>query len=301
MPRSFVSLIAGAVLGVLAIILMAYYVRSTRPVGQELVPVVVSGADFTTGVPVTADQLKVADWPAASVPDGAFVNIPEIFRGVTKPEDRMALKAIHSGEPILRTNVSGFGGRATLSREVARGMRAVSISINDVSGVAGFILPGDHVDVMLTRQADTGGLATDIILQNITVLGIDQLSDQERDKPVVARTVTVEVSTDQAQKLTLAQQAGTLSLALRNAETLDQADVHRVEVPDLYGTVAKPAHVARHYSNPGPACEFAMAVTTSRRRPSPLEPERPGIEGAPSLKARGEQEACRVKQRFFWR
>ena len=181
--------------------------------------------------------------------DAAFPNVNEVFRGATAPEDREALKAIKTGEPILRTNISGFGGRATMSREVAAaGMRAVSISINDVSGVAGFILPGDHVDVMLTRQADAGGLATDVILQNVTVLGIDQLSDQERDKPVVARTVTVEATTDQAQKLILAQQAGTLSLALRNAETLDQSTVHRVEVPDLYGTNAPKPHVAHHYA-----------------------------------------------------
>jgi pilus assembly protein CpaB len=250
MPRSYASLIAGAVLGLIAIVLMAYYVRSTQITPQQLGPVVVSAADFSTGMPVAAEQLKVAQWPVSAIPDSAFPNVTEVFRGATTPEDRVALKAIRSGEPILRTNISGFGGRATMSREVARGMRAVSLSINDVSGVAGFILPGDHVDVMLTRQADNGGLATDVILQNISVLGIDQLSDQERDKPVVARTVTVEVTTEQAQKLTLAQQAGTLSLALRNAETLDQSTVHRVDVPDLYGNVAPKPH-AVHHAAPG--------------------------------------------------
>ena len=255
MPRSFASLIAGAVLGVIAVVLMAYYVRSTQIAPQELGPIVVSGSDFDTGTPVAANQLKVAQWPVASIPEAAFPNVTEVFRGATTPEDRVALKAIRSGEPILRTNISGFGGKATMSREVARGMRAVSISINDVSGVAGFILPGDHVDVMLTRQVDNSGasnsLATDVILQNVTVLGIDQLSDQDRDKPVVARTVTVEVTTEQAQKLTLAQQAGTLSLALRNADTLDQASVHRVEVQDLYGNAPKP-RVAHHYATSAP-------------------------------------------------
>ncbi len=273
MPRSFISLIAGAVLGVIAVVLMAYYVRSSQSEPQQLIPVVVAGADFTTGTPIGSGQLKVANWPASSIPDGAFTNVSDIFRGTSAPDDRLALKSIRTGEPILRTNVSGFGGRATLSREVSRGMRAVSISINDVSGVAGFILPGDHVDVMLTRQADTGGLATDIILQNITVLGIDQVTDQERDKPVVARTVTVEVTSEQAQKLTLAQQAGTLSLALRNAETLDQAEVKRVEVPDLYGAKAKSPRVAHHYSaGPSMIVRYGGGEAESKPLAAPATP-----------------------------
>jgi len=161
------------------------------------------------------------------------------------------LKIVHVGEPVLRAYVSGFGGRATMSREVSRGMRAVAIRIDDVSGVAGFILPGDRVDVMLTRQVEgsaAGGsnLATDVILQNITVLGVDQLADQDRDKPVVGRTVTVEVTTEQAQKLALAQQAGTLGLALRNAESVDQQPVNRVQVPDLYGAIKRPPKPVHH-------------------------------------------------------
>lgn len=259
MQRSLTSLIAGVVLGVVAVLLMALYLRSEKPVAasQQLATIVVSGADFTAGMPIRPEMLKLAPWPTSSIPDGSFVNVNDIYRGSTTPEDRVALKVVKTGEPILRTNISGFGGRATMSREVARGMRAVSISINDVSGVAGFILPGDHVDVMLTRQVLNGGpepLATDVILQNITILGIDQLVDQQHDKPQLARTVTVEVTPEQAQKLALAQQAGSLSLALRNAETLDQASVSRVKIPDLYGTPKKPApHIVRHAAAEGPS------------------------------------------------
>jgi pilus assembly protein CpaB len=249
MQRSFTSLIIGIVLGVVAVVLMAVYLRSARPElsAQSMGTIVVAGADFTLGATVSPNQLKTAEWPVASIPASAFSNVADVFKGATSPEDRRALKVVKTGEPILRTNISGFGGRATMSREVARGMRAVSISINDVSGVAGFILPGDHVDVMLTRNVENNaeGLATDVILQDVTVLGIDQLADQERDKPQVVRTVTVEVTTDQAQKLTLAQAAGTLSLALRNAETLDEIKVSRVKVPDLYGVKPTP-HVVRH-------------------------------------------------------
>jgi pilus assembly protein CpaB len=128
-------------------------------------------------------------------------------------------------------------------------MRAVSIRIDDVSGVAGFILPGDRVDVMLTRRMEGAGpdtnLVTDIILQNVQVLGIDQLSDQDREKPVVARTATVAVTPEDAQKLALAQQAGTLGLALRNTSAVDQVPVERVVQRDLAPNAAPPPRPVR--------------------------------------------------------
>ena len=259
MQRSITSLIVGIVLGVAAVVLMALYLRSARPAAeasQAMGNIVVAAVDMPIGTEFKPEFIKVVQWPVASIPKDAFASSDEIFKGAARPGDRVSLKIVKVGEPILRTNVSGFGGRATMSREVARGMRAVAIRIDDVSGVAGFILPGDRVDVMLTRQIEgtaAGGsnLATDVILQNITVLGIDQLADQDRDKPVVGRTVTVEVTPDQAQKLALAQQAGTLGLALRNAETLDKQPISRVRVPDLYGEVKAPPKPVHHVAAVG--------------------------------------------------
>ena len=275
MQRSLTSLIVGVVLGVAAVVLMALYLRSAQTTQAEaLSNIVVSATDFNLGSPLSPASLKVAQWPVSAIPKDSFSSVPDIFKGVTEPGDRVALKAIKSGEPILMTNISGFGGRPTMSREVSRGMRAVAISINDVSGVAGFILPGDRVDIMLTRQVESGGangnnLATDIILQNVVVLGIDQLADQRTDKPVVARTATVEVTTQQAQMLTLAQQAGTLSLALRNAETLDVKPVARVQIPQLYGEVIKPPKPVHHVvaSAPGVRVRYGDAEVTEKAVP----------------------------------
>jgi len=261
MQRSITSLIVGIVLGVAAVVLMALYLRSARPAvdaSQAMGNIVVAAVDMPIGTEIKPEFVKIVQWPVVSIPKDAFVASDEIFKGAAQPGDRVSLKIVKVGEPILKTNVSGFGGRATMSREVARGMRAVAIRIDDVSGVAGFILPGDRVDVMLTRQVDTssgpGGsnLGTDVILQNITVLGVDQLADQDRDKPLVGRTVTVEVTPDQAQKLALAQQAGSLGLALRNAETLDKAPISRVRVPDLYGEAKAPKPV-HHVAAAGPS------------------------------------------------
>jgi pilus assembly protein CpaB len=115
---------------------------------------------------------------------------------------------------------------------IADGMRAVTIRVNDVDGVAGFVLPGDRVDVALTRQADKIN-TNDVVLQNIKVLAIDQMADERTDKPSIARAVTLEVSAQDAQKLALASSVGSLSLMLRRAGEAKSADTRRVTLSDL--------------------------------------------------------------------
>ena len=116
---------------------------------------------------------------------------------------RVVLTAIEANEPMLSSKITGPGQRATLSAVIADGMRAVTIRVNDVDGVAGFVLPGDRVDVALTRQADKNN-TNDVVLQNIKVLAIDQTADERTDKPSIARAVTLEVDSTDAQKLALA-------------------------------------------------------------------------------------------------
>ena len=122
----------------------------------------------------------------------------------------------------------GPGEGSTLSAVVDDGMRAMSVRINDVLGVAGFVLPGDRVDIMLTR-----GNFTDILLQNVKILAIGQSTDERAEKPSLAKTATVEVNTVDAQKLTLAQTVGTLSLALRAAGSVEAAAPRRITMGDL--------------------------------------------------------------------
>jgi pilus assembly protein CpaB len=229
--------------------------------------VVVAAVDLPFGAQVRPEFLKVAQWPQQSVPAGAFRTVAEIFQG-SKGNDRVVLKAIGPDEPVLNSEISGFGAKATMSREVTAGMRAASIRIDDVSGVAGFILPGDRVDVMLTSKAESatntganGGLVTDVILQNITVLGIDQLSDQDRDKPVVARTATVEVTPEQAQKLALAMEVGTLSLSLRSKDSTDAVPTTRIQASDLDANGK--AAPAPHHSSGGPGVRVIYGTAGS--------------------------------------
>lgn len=122
-----------------------------------------------------------------------------------------------------------------LSTSLTPGFKAVSIRVNDVLGVAGFVLPGDRVDVMLSRSSSEvqGGDFVDVLLQGVKVLAIDQIADERKENPSVVRTVTFEVNTQEAQKLILAGNVGTLSLALRNVASSDIEEIKRITLFDL--------------------------------------------------------------------
>ncbi len=200
---------------------------------QQQIPtttVVVAAAKLDFGSNILREHLREVDWPPGSVPQGAFHKIDEI---IPEGETRVALRSIEINEPILPSKVSGLGGRASLSTLIAKGMRATTIRVNDVNGVAGFVLPGDRVDILLTRERSKEDLITDILLQNVRVLGIDQDANDNRDQPAVVKAVTLEVTTEQAQKLTLAQRLGVLSLALRNIENTEPEKTKTVSSRDL--------------------------------------------------------------------
>jgi len=253
MRRSMVSLVVGVVFAVVAVVLMYNYIQTSLQ-GQnvvqapavELTTTVVAARPLAFGTPIDRLALKTVQWPREALPPDGFASIEEIFAGANAPGDRIALVAVAQNEPVTKAKVSGFGGRPTLSRQVEDGMRAISIRVDDVVGVAGFVLPGDRVDIMLTRRVGGGSnnLVNEVLLQNITVLGINQTADQAADQPIVGRTATVEVTPEQAQKLVLAQQAGSLSLALRSIETAGEITARPITEADL-GTQRPPPVVRR--------------------------------------------------------
>ncbi|MDB5466594.1 MAG: Flp pilus assembly protein CpaB [Phenylobacterium sp.] len=178
--------------------------------------VVVAARAIGFGEPLGPGVLKAQPWPAGAVPPGAFRSVSELTTG----SPRLALGPIAPNEPILPHRVSGPGGRATLSGVIRAGMRAATIRVDDVMGVAGFVLPGDFVDVLVTRsEGETQTIMrTDVLLEGVRVLAVDQSASDSKNDPVVAKAATVEVSPDQAQKLALASRVGSLSLALRGSE-----------------------------------------------------------------------------------
>ena len=206
---------------------------AAQPPAIVLTKVVLAKQDLAYGTKLKPEYLVEVDWPANAAPEGSFHAVSEILGDGT--EERLVLRAVSKDEPLLQAKVSGFGGKATIATKLTDGKRASSIRINDVNGVAGFVLPGDRVDILLTREigGEQKDLVTDIILQGIVILDIDQLTDEQREKPQVARTATVEVTPEEAQKLALAMQVGTLSLALRNVGSAEVAKTQRVRVSDL--------------------------------------------------------------------
>lgn len=238
--RSILTLFLALVLGGVAVLLARAWLERAEPKvvaaqpeqpAMQLTKIVVARTTLFFGNRINAEQLRLVDWPASSVPAGAFTSTDDLLNG---KEPRTVLRMIEANEPVLASKISGAGEKATLSAIITEDMRGMTIRVNDVIGVAGFIVPGDRVDVLLTR--DDGGKEkqiTDILLQNVKVLGIDQIANENQEKPVVVQAVTVEVSPEQAQKLTLASQVGSLTLALRNV--LDaQAEIARtVGVKDL--------------------------------------------------------------------
>ena len=193
--------------------------------------IVIAAAPLRFGAHVTPEQLREVAWPEEAIPAGTFATIAELTQG-----KRIVLASIERNEPILRTKITGPGQKATLSAVIQDGMRAVTVRVNDVEGVAGFVLPGDHVDVLLTRQAERTTGTNDVVIQNTRVLAVDQLADDAADRPTVVRAVTLEVDTIGAQKIALAASLGNLSLMLRRAGEQHQDLTRRITTSDLTQT-----------------------------------------------------------------
>jgi len=193
--------------------------------------IVIAAAPLRFGAHVTPEQLREVAWPEEAIPAGTFATIAELTQG-----KRIVLASIERNEPILRTKITGAGQKATLSAVIQDGMRAITVRVNDVEGVAGFVLPGDHVDVLLTRQAERTTGTNDVVIQNTRVLAVDQLADDAADRPTVVRAVTLEVDTIGAQKIALAASLGNLSLMLRRAGEQHQDLTRRITTSDLTQT-----------------------------------------------------------------
>lgn len=238
-----ISLIIAIILGLVAVFVARDWLTEQRErIFAEAVQsgdeapkdvIVVAAKPLRFGERLTPDKLDTIVWPADRKPPGAFTAIPPLV-GTGDDNARFVLESMEEGEPVLTSKVTNPGQRAKLSTALTPGMKAVSIRVNDVLGVAGFVLPGDRVDVLLTRSGGNDGEAfVDVLLQGVKVLAIDQIADDRKDQPSVVRTVTFEVSTPEAQKLTLAASVGTLSLALRNAVSTEIEMPERVTSIDL--------------------------------------------------------------------
>lgn len=193
---------------------------------------VVAAEQMAFGELITATKLREIEWSGDFRPEGSFERIEDLIPSDESIDARYALGNISVNEPILTGRITFPGQRAKLSTALVDGKKAVAIRVNDVLGVAGFVLPGDRVDILLSRGSG-GGAFVDVLLQGVKVLAIDQISNSQEDTPSLARTITLEVDTEQAQKLVLAANVGTMSLALRNLSSTEVKEFDRIEIADL--------------------------------------------------------------------
>lgn len=222
-----------------------------------LVSVVVASQEIPFGTTIEAHKLTTIQWPAEAVPAGVFTDLSVLLPG-SGEEPRRAKRAMVKGEVVLAAKLSDFGEKVTIGQTLSPGNRAMAISVNATTSVGGFVTPGDFVDVVLTSR-DQRGLRAVTILQNIRVVGVDQQTDELNEQAQIARTVTVEVTPIQGQKLALAQRAGTLSLTLRNVEAVAEgeqelesirlSDIIPNDAPVVVAPVQKPTVKVRRGSD----------------------------------------------------
>lgn len=180
--------------------------------------VLVANTNLQPGQALLASQVRWEKWPASSV-DSSFITHTMVGSEEEAVKDQVVRAPILAGQPIVASALVKGDASGFMAAMLTPGMRAVSITISTDSGAGGFILPNDRVDVLLTRKfgnTDPPTVTTSAILSNVRVLAMDQTFKQEKDtKTVLAKTATLELSPDQAESVTRAAMAGSLSLALR--------------------------------------------------------------------------------------
>lgn len=211
------------------------------------VAVIVANRDIAFGEAIAPNMLATIEWPRDTLPEAVFTSF-ETLLPAPGQEPRRARRLITRGDTLRDWTVSGYGEKVTIVQTLAPNTRAMAIKVDAETAVGGFVTPGDRVDVVLT-QGRGEGLSAVTILQNIRVVGVDQDANELDDTPGVARTVTVEVTADQGQRLAVAQHAGKLSLTLRSFDDTTALDLETTRLSDvLYEsqpTVEKPRPVIR--------------------------------------------------------
>ena len=238
--RAILFLILAVALGVGAAFTAQRWLEQQRqqPAGPTTTQAVaVMRADLQVGQVVHERELATVDWPIAYVPQGAHSDPAQL-------EGRVARRPLSAGEPVLESALLPQGSQAGLVSVIDPTRRAVSVKVDPVIGVAGFVVPGAHVDVLVTiSRIDTDGKPySKIVLQDVEVLAIDQkLEEAKEGEPELVQVVTVETSPQDAEKLTYAAHEGRLQLALRNPTDREIVETHSVGVAEVLGDRPKPA------------------------------------------------------------
>ena len=247
--------ILGVVISVLAAAASVWWLRNggvgeaEKPEPEPTLSLVVAAEPLRYGQRINAAQVKVIDWHGASLPAGAFEKVEAI--GIDN-EGPFALTVVAEGAPILKSQITIKGQKPSLSARLNANEVAVTIPVDQISGVAGFVLPEERVDVILNRKVDDRHFA-DVILQNVRVLAVNSVPDAGGGEPVQAKSVTLALSREDAQRLDLASGLGEISLVLRSPLSEAQREAPTISDLELFsGGAAQPPLPEEHAASVPP-------------------------------------------------
>ncbi|HYE64477.1 MAG TPA: Flp pilus assembly protein CpaB [Pyrinomonadaceae bacterium] len=286
--RFLIVLVGALAFGLLAAVSVSRYLSSANAYTKNLNHVVVAKVDVPLGTKIVPEQLTVVPFPRESTPDGTFDSIEKL-------NGRVAVVNIKAREPVTDSKLAAEGTAGGLSAVIPEGYRAMTVKVDDVVGISGFIMPGALVDVVVVidpadhTNANQGPISK-IVLQNIKVLANGQNIDQPKNEREAnsVRAVTLQVTPEQAEKLALAATEGRLQLVMRNS--IDQGDEQTTGVNKrslLTGERAMPAPEPGALKSEQPKVETNTAPRRPRARTesmsvapasAPATPPRPTVE-----------------------
>jgi len=205
--------------------------QANAAVSPDHTEIVVATQPIQFGQEIEAHFVRLQKWPNDALPQGAFTDASVVAPQATG-EKRRAKSSMVPGEVVLLSKVSNYGEKVTITQKLRENTRAMAIQVDVVTAVGGFVTPGDSVDIVMTQGSGIE-LRAVTILQNIRVIGVDQQSEEAIDTAILARTITVEVTPTQGQKLALAQRVGRLSLTLRTVNGIEDEPLDMVDIRDL--------------------------------------------------------------------
>src|SRR4029078_7050618 len=276
--KRLVIALTGAVLcGLVGVMLVARYLSSVQAFTKNLGNVVVAKTEIQLVEKITAEQLMLAPIPNVSVPEGAFKRIDELV-------GRVAITPIGVREPITTLKLAPIGVGGGLPAVIPEGYRAMTVKVDDVVGISGFVMPGSYVDVVAVivppsqKGVEERGPISKIVLQNIKVLasGAKIDSPENQREPTSVKAVTLQVTPEQAERLVLAANEGKLQLVMRNYGDSQESETKGASKNSLLSGES-------YTPQPKPVQPATTAATVAAKRASVSVPkvEKPAIQPAP--------------------
>lgn len=220
--RILITLILSSIVGLIAIFIAAFWLKGNQSVNT--IPVVAASNPIAAGEALSINNLKIIEVPRESLPIGASNKVEALLGRVSKIN-------IATGEIVIDKMINELGASGGLAFAITAGMRAISMNVNEVSDVAGFVLPGNYVDVLFSSKEEAGRGNSRLLIERALVLAVAQdRIGQDGSKPKVVSAVTLEVTPQQAEMLDAARVSGSLSLTLRNQAEAQNATLMKEQI-----------------------------------------------------------------------